>query len=143
VEQYDFVMTEICRMCPEPGLTSNFNYDLDWPLIVARSPASVSLMIAELASSGYLDSRIGGSPFPPRPTWKAYQRFQELRNSGRSSINGFVAMPFSPDRLPIWAEVIEPAITDAGYKPIRVDQYESVIGLTMRSSPKSDVRGSL
>lgn len=124
IEQYDLALTEICRMCPEPGLTSTFNFEVDWPLIVARSQASVSMIIVELVNSGYLDSKVSGSAYPPRPTWKAYQRFQELQNSGKTSMNGFVAMSFSVDRLPIWEEVIKPAISAAGYKPIRVDKYE-------------------
>jgi len=122
-EQYDLTLLEICRQCSEPGLQSAFNYEEDWPLIIARSAPSVSLMIIELVNSGYLDKEISG-PFPPRPTWKAFQRVKELRSSGSNSMNGFVAMSFSTDRLPIWTEVIEPAIKDAGYKPIRVDQYE-------------------
>ncbi len=33
-------------------------------------------------------------------------------------------MSFSKDQAPVWSEVIEPAIVDAGYRPIRVDKYE-------------------
>jgi len=33
-------------------------------------------------------------------------------------------MSFSPERLPVWIEVIEPAILSAGYRPLRVDQHE-------------------
>lgn len=37
---------------------------------------------------------------------------------------GFCAMWFSPEVLPLWTQVIEPAIRAAGYDPLRIDAKE-------------------
>lgn len=37
---------------------------------------------------------------------------------------GFCAMWFSPEVLPLWTQVIEPAIRAAGYEPLRIDSKE-------------------
>jgi nucleoside 2-deoxyribosyltransferase len=61
---------------------------------------------------------------PPKPTWKAYHRLQEIEATGPNSQNAFVAMSFAPEQTAIWTDVIKPAIEDAGYTPVRVDKYE-------------------
>ena len=39
---------------------------------------------------------------PPAPTWKAYQRLEELQASGRTSNRAFVAMSFAPAQDEVW-----------------------------------------
>jgi len=39
---------------------------------------------------------------------------------------GFVAMPFAEEMNDIYDKAIEPAVRDAGYRPIRVDRTEHV-----------------
>ena len=46
--------------------------------------------------------------------------YLEGRRESVSSI-GFCAMWFSPDVLPLWTDVIEPATRAAGYEPLRID----------------------
>ncbi|MDO8455774.1 MAG: hypothetical protein Q7T07_02545 [Burkholderiaceae bacterium] len=46
--------------------------------------------------------------------------YLEGRRESVSSI-GFCAMWFSPDVLPLWTNVIEPATRAAGYEPLRID----------------------
>jgi nucleoside 2-deoxyribosyltransferase len=124
LEQFDIALKFICEMCPQVGLPSQFNYEVDWPLLVAQSPSPALYILWELARAGYLQTDHNSAPVPPRPSWKAYARLQELQTSGRNSENAFVAMSFSVNRRAIWEEVIGPAIRVAGYRPVRVDQYE-------------------
>lgn len=49
--------------------------------------------------------------------------YLEGRRESLSSI-GFCAMWFSPDVLPLWTEVIEPATRAAGYEPLRIDSKQ-------------------
>lgn len=49
--------------------------------------------------------------------------FLEGRRESISS-TGFCAMWFSDEVLPLWKQVIEPAIRDAGYEPIRIDSKQ-------------------
>lgn len=46
--------------------------------------------------------------------------YLEGRRESVSSV-GFCAMWFSPDVLPLWTNVIEPATRAAGYEPVRID----------------------
>jgi nucleoside 2-deoxyribosyltransferase len=74
---------------------------------------------------GYLETDHAGNPvIPSQPTWKAYERLEQIQASGKNSQFGFVAMSFQPDQNVVWQTVMEPGIQDAGYKPIRVDKYE-------------------
>jgi hypothetical protein len=124
LDQFDLALKTICDMCPVIGQASCFDYQTDWPLLTVRSSETALFITRELASAGYLDHDFQGSIFPPRPTWKAYARLQEIQASGKNSQIGFVAMAFAPDRLPVFLNVIRPAIEDAGYRPFRVDQNE-------------------
>ena len=49
--------------------------------------------------------------------------YLEGRRESVSSV-GFCAMWFGEEVLPLWKEVIEPAILDAGYEPIRIDSKQ-------------------
>lgn len=124
LDQFDLALKLICEMCPVPGQPSTFNYQTDWPLLTARDSGTAIYILNELADGGYLHKVRDAPPIPPIPTWKAYERLQQIQSSGRNSDIGFVAMSFSPEQLGVWKQVIEPGIIDAGYRPIRVDQYE-------------------
>lgn len=55
---------------------------------------------------------------------EGYARLAELRNSFRESSQAFVAMWFDSSMQSAWLDGIEPAIRDAGYEPLRIDQKE-------------------
>jgi|SRR5579864_7742271 len=125
LDQFDAALRLICEMCPLVGQRSQFNYMEDWPLLVAKKPETVLFILRELARMEYIERGSGGTPLiPSQPTWKAYERLQQIQASGRNSLSGFVAMSFQVTQDPVWKEVMDPGITDAGYKPDRVDKYE-------------------
>jgi len=124
LDQFDMTLKLICEMCPVVGQQSRFQYETDWPLLVAPSQETALFILLELARAGYLHQQGNSAPVPPKPTWKAYERLDQIRSSGRSSDAGFVAMSFSPGQIEVWEQVIGPGILAAGYRPIRVDQYE-------------------
>jgi len=126
LDQFDAALKLICEMCPMVGLPSAFNYLEDWPLLTTEGPDTALYILWQLAEMGYLKnaSVSNAPPIPPKPTWKGYERLQQIQTSGRNSQNGFVAMSFAPSQAPVWQSVMEPGITEAGYKPIRVDRYE-------------------
>lgn len=123
LDQLDAALKLICEMCPCVGCPSAFNYEVDWPLLVAEEPGSALFVLNQLANMGYIEGD-PNSRHSPSPTWKAYERLQQIQTSGRNSQNGFVAMSFAPSQTPVLQSVMEPGITEAGYKPIRVDRYE-------------------
>jgi nucleoside 2-deoxyribosyltransferase len=73
----------------------------------------------------YIESDSAGNPrIPSQPTWKGYKRLQQIQASGKNSQVAFVAMSFQPSQDLIWEGVMEPGISNAGYKAVRVDKYE-------------------
>jgi hypothetical protein len=129
-ERFDEALVVICRECPVVGHPSTFHFATDWPLIKAESGTAVRFMVNELCDQGYLSKDREGriALFPPAPTWKAYQRVEELQSSGRASNRAFVAMSFAPAQDEVWLKVIQPAVWDAGYNPIRVDKGSTLNG---------------
>jgi hypothetical protein len=126
-EQFDEALVVICRECSGVGLTSAFNFTTDWPLVKVESGHAMHFIINELWRQGYLLKDGEGrdmARFPPAPTWKAYQRIEELESAGRTSNRAFVAMSFAAAQDEVWLKVIQPAVWDAGYNPIRVDKEE-------------------
>lgn len=124
LEQFDLALRLVCDMCAVAGERSTFSYEVDWPLLTARSSETVNYILWELARAGFLRHDELHSPIIPMPTWKAYQRLQAIQSTGRNSDAGFVAMSFSKEMTRIWTEVIRPAIVESGYQAIRVDMYE-------------------
>jgi hypothetical protein len=55
-----------------------------------------------------------------------HELIEQMREGNRESAIGFCAMWFADDLKPLWTDAIEPAIKDAGYDPIRIDQHEHV-----------------
>lgn len=77
-----------------------------------------------LKRSGYLKfDKHGGEMMFELPV-EGYQRLEEISQRNTESSNAFVAMWFDDSLVEAWAKGFEPAIADAGYKPVRIDQIE-------------------
>ncbi len=59
-------------------------------------------------------------------TVEGYQRLELASQRNTNSSVAFVAMWFDDSLIEAWEKGIEPAITDAGYKPVRIDQIEHI-----------------
>jgi len=59
-------------------------------------------------------------------TVKGYQRLEELKKTRPNSAQAFVAMWFDDTMNDAWEKGFEPAIIDAGYKPMRIDRKEHI-----------------
>jgi len=57
---------------------------------------------------------------------KGYQRLEDLRGTQPNSDQAFVAMWFDDAMNDAWENGFEPAIVDAGYKPLRIDRKEHI-----------------
>lgn len=57
---------------------------------------------------------------------KGYQRIEELKKTQPNSAQAFVAMWFDDTMNDAWEKGFEPAIIDAGYKPMRIDRKEHI-----------------
>jgi hypothetical protein len=108
----------------EPAL---FEMMRDYPLIVVSGWKEGQFLVGELIRRklAYEDA---DRVFGPRliVTMDGWRRIEELKTSGRSLTQCFVAMAFRRDTDSVWTNVIEPAILEAGYKPFRIDREHHV-----------------
>ena len=59
-------------------------------------------------------------------TVEGYERLEEIEKPYQDSTKVFVAMWFDASMDEVWEKGIRPAITEAGYEPVRVDKQEHV-----------------
>ena len=60
----------------------------------------------------------------PKILAAGFQRIAELQEVNRESDQGFVAMSFSDEMLPLYGKWIAPAIQQAGYTPFKINDKE-------------------
>jgi hypothetical protein len=122
LEKLDRTLVTIFEKTLEPGQRSKFEPQNDYPLIYARSAEEAAFYIRQLAGLGYVHDDHNYAMVLA----KGFQRLMEIQKSGRTSNRAFVAMSFAKQMNDIYDNAIEPAISMAGYKPIRVDRTEHV-----------------
>lgn len=122
LEKLDLTLNAIAEKTSEPGQRSQFAAQNDYPVVYAASDHEVGYYIHELANLGYIRQDSGVATI----LTKGFQRLMEMQKSGRTSAFAFVAMWFAEQMNDIYNNATEPAIRDAGYKPIRVDRIEHV-----------------
>jgi nucleoside 2-deoxyribosyltransferase len=59
-------------------------------------------------------------------TPQGWSRYEELTSQGADSIQGFVAMWFGDEVTSAYTDGIKPAIEDAGYRALRIDDREHI-----------------
>ena len=57
-------------------------------------------------------------------TFEGYIRLESIRETNTDSLKAFVAMWFDSSMDEVWNKGIRPAITEAGYEPVRADEKE-------------------
>jgi nucleoside 2-deoxyribosyltransferase len=83
-----------------------------------------SILVHHLHDEGLLNHRASGIC---RVTPKGHIAADELRSKRAKASQGFVAMWFGDEMRAIYDDAIEPAITRAGYKSLRIDRKEDVV----------------
>ena len=114
-------------ICEEPDDDHSIFYEL---LRYSESVDSDELtsLLNHLEERGYIkligfeNNRIGTCFL----TVKGYERLEETKNPNQDSTKVFVAMWFNPSMDEVWKKGFKPAITEAGYEPVRVDKQEHV-----------------
>jgi hypothetical protein len=91
----------------------------------AQNESELDFYIRHLIDRGYIYERLGvPAPFVTPVTSAGFEYVESLERVGRDSAIGFCAMWFNAEVTPVWTEAIEPAITEAGYEPKRIDNVE-------------------
>jgi hypothetical protein len=140
IERRDRLLLEVTRHTPALGQTMRY-YELSLIVSLHEQPrenphwaehdallaATESIAIAEVESlitfatkQGLIADTHGDLSL----TFDGHAHLEKLRGTAKDSLQAFVAMWFAPEVSKAYAEGIAPAITDAGYRPMRIDQKE-------------------
>ena len=99
---------------------------LDYARFAVPSADTLGAYLMQLVGLGLVEV----DPHQQRPgfsvhlTLAGWDRVAELRRGGRASRRAFVAMSFAVELEAAWTDGIAPALTEAGWKPIRLDRLE-------------------
>jgi len=98
---------------------------------VSSNPQELFYLIQQADEMGLLrilklQSSVGGCGGIKQITIDGYQRLEELKRAQPNSDQAFVAMWFDETMNDAWENGFEPAIVDAGYKPLRIDRKEHI-----------------
>lgn len=101
----------------------NPNWANEWYLMAATESVAfkeVETLIAFAKAQGLIRS----DGYALSLTFEGFSRLDEVNSKSSSSLQAFVAMWFGEEVARAYNEGMEPAIKDAGYKPMRIDQKE-------------------
>jgi hypothetical protein len=109
-----------------PGQNVALDPANDFSVLCAKNRAETDFYIRALEDEGMisLSEAIGREP-DCTITSRGWQELERLEQSGADSPNAFIAMWFDPSQDHA-NEAIKSAITEAGYRPLRIDEVEHV-----------------
>ena len=118
-EKLRHLLKSVAMMSKNPSDIVRLNFKADMVLAFAKDESEFTYYIEalrdrNLLKKGTLDHAI--------ITPKGWDILENNRHNSATSDQGFVAMSFSSSMESIYNEAIKPAITEAGYKPYRVDE---------------------
>ncbi len=105
----------------KPHVTETVDQLAAW--MECEDTREVGAIMALLTSEGLFASRDLGRV---RLTAKGFEYLETIEAGGAPTDQAFVAMWFAPELDQIYRDAIAPAINDAGYQPLRIDQKETV-----------------
>ena len=127
----DKLLRLVARRTLHPGARATVNAELDYPAVHATSSEEFDYHLQHLASERWTSAPTGSETGVSglshienrdRETTITHEGWSRLGASGSASRTGFVAMSFDPSLDSAYSDGIAPAISDAGYEPLRVDK---------------------
>jgi hypothetical protein len=119
------ILEHLARRSSWPGDHVEFFYEDSAPLFDAVSEEEVSYLVESLINQGYLvatNSIGGGRELVVTPT--GWTRLEPPAGGGGIPGRCFIAMSFHESLDPAYVNGIQPAVTECGFTPVRVDLVE-------------------
>ena len=119
-EKQMLLLESLAEMTEFPGNLLELDIAMDYVLANAENGSEFEYHLKALRERKLLKDMpgIGNSIITP-DGWNALEKY---KHDSAKSDQGFVAMSFSESMRSIYTDAIKPAITEAGYKPYRVDE---------------------
>ncbi|RXH12347.1 hypothetical protein EAS56_17720 [Bradyrhizobium guangzhouense] len=92
--------------------------------LTKREMLSLCSLLCQMNLLANLDTRQGTAMATYQPTAEGWLKIEELTRKLPSTTQAFVAMWFNDATRAAFADGIEPAIKDAGYRAVRIDKKE-------------------
>jgi hypothetical protein len=121
-EKLDNLLQLMAEMTLGPGEFTRFDSARDHPLLIAQGQNEVEYFTQELLKRELLNGDLGGLGL----TMSGWERLEQIKKTGHASTRGFVAMWFDDSMHEVYDGAISPAISQAGYEPLRIDKHEHV-----------------
>jgi hypothetical protein len=119
------LLREVAKKARRPGSGARFSLAKDFPLIDCYSQEEFVWYVQWLNEQQLaFQTATGATEIELTLSLAGWKQVQPLQRPGGLPGRCFVAMWFSEETRAAYAEGIEPAISDAGFKPIRIDQKE-------------------
>jgi nucleoside 2-deoxyribosyltransferase len=121
LEGIDRLLLWVSRTVATPGEYARLDPARDYSIVAGRDSNELSFYLEKAKELRYIERPSGGSI---RLDINGWERLSQIRTRAVQTNRAFVAMSFHTSLEDAWAKGIEPALTDAGYDPIRVDRLE-------------------
>jgi hypothetical protein len=105
------------------GLYIGLDQTSDYPVAYAQNSHEFIFLCQGACELGFLESNTQ-IELSFRLTLEGWKRINELQKSQSKSDQAFVAMWFDQSMDEAWENGLKTALTDVGYRPIRIDQKE-------------------
>jgi len=125
-EKLLMLLRYIANLSAHPGHTVGLDPANDYPVLCAKNRVEADFYVQALENEEMISVQrtLSGDP-NCTITSRGWQEFEKAEQAGVDSPNGFIAMWFDSSQN-IAKEKIEQAVSNAGYRPIRIDQLEHV-----------------
>jgi hypothetical protein len=121
----EMLLRELATRCAVPGGSCELDTGIDYPLIAARNPAELSLYLSDLADRKLITIEASrGSKSQCRVQLDGWQSLEPTKQIGGEPGTCFIAMWFDPSVNDALVDGIEPAVSDCGFTPVRIDKKE-------------------
>jgi hypothetical protein len=120
-DKRDWLIEILANKTEAPGHLSKFDAAKDYPLVTARDAGEAAWLMKSLVAAGQV---LAHGNTQGALTMVGWERIGQLRQAGPNSALAFVAMSFAEVLNELFDKAIGPAVSQAGFDPVRVDRRE-------------------
>ena len=107
-----------------PGQRVDIHHEMDYPIAFCQNGEELQYLLDHLRGMEFVGGEAGIGEELAVLTPKGWAYLEAQAGANRDSRQAFVAMSFKPEFAPIFAQGIEPAESETGFKMVRVDSEE-------------------
>lgn len=123
LEAIDRLLLHLLRTAPRAGAEATLNLTTDYPLAFAHDADEAVYLLLRARDLGFINWD-GQSPARCSIAIEGWRHLRTIKYQVRDTRQAFVAMWFADEMNVAFTDGIVPALTETGYKPLRLDFAE-------------------